>query len=130
MNQVKTLKQKEKLNTYHVYFWEWDCDNGEYITKQYYPSEVKAKDISKALDKIVKWLEQDVKEAESNGWECDEISGDIVDDNEAYISTTCYKLDKKCVEEYKDEYEVEDELNYACSYSHQMGYDIIKANTE
>jgi len=51
--------------------WEWDMQNGEYIYKE----EIEA-DTEEELYKI---LEETIKEAIDNGWDCEEtLNGDYI----------------------------------------------------
>ena len=108
--------------------WEYDASNGEYVYKDYYCDSVEADNIQEALEKAMKWLEEDIKEGETNGWECDEVDGDVSDDKYGYVSTFCSKLDKECVEICKEDGGDEEECESKCYISHQIGYDISESS--
>jgi len=99
-----------------VFYWEWDMENGEYVHRDLYGTVVDVKDEDELYKKISRWLEEDVRDAEKNGWTCDPHSDGL--------SAVCSKVDKECVEELKNEGYDEDEAVNRCSMSVQIGYDI------
>jgi len=123
-NQIQNPNKTEPApKRFEVCGWEWDSDNGEYVSRDYYCDEVVAEDIQEALEKATKWLEDDVKEAESDGWVCEGIDGDVTDGSNAYVSVTCSKLSKDCVELCREAGDGE-ECEAECYVTHEVGYDV------
>lgn len=118
-NPVFSPKSENKMRKFRVYEWVWDMKNGEYHHRDFYGIEVVAKDEDDLIDKLEKWLEEDAKEWEKQGYVCEIDSGDS-------ISMICAILDEACVKETKEELGeelAEWEIYESCTYEYQVGYD-------